>query len=302
MKKLLFIFNAKSGKARIKNHLADVIDMFVKEGYTVEAYPTQSVGDARNKVESCGKKFDLIVCSGGDGTLNEVISGAMMLDKRPDIGYIPSGSTNDFGTSINLPKSIMESAKIAVSGTPVSIDIGHFNDRNFVYIAGFGTFTDVSYLTPQKMKNALGYTAYLIEGAKKLNDIGKSYRMRIEYDGRVIEDNFIYGMITNTKSVAGFKLVTGSKVSLNDGLYEVTLIKEIKNPLEIESILESLVNGRKKSENVYRFKASNLTICSKEPVAWVLDGESGGVHKKVEISNGEKAVRIMSGIGKKALK
>ena len=294
-KKLLFIYNAKSGKAKIKNHLADIIDTFVKEGYRVEAYPTQCVGDARRKVKEIGKKFDRIVCSGGDGTLNEVMSGVMDLERKPVIGYIPSGSTNDFATSIKLPKMIENSTKVAIKGTPMSVDIGSFNDKNFVYIAAFGVFTAVSYQTSQSLKNALGHTAYLIEGVKTIADVNKSYRMKIRFNGKVIEDNFMFGMITNTKSVGGFQNITGNNIVLNDGLFEVTLIKELKNAVELESILEAMVNTKKQSDNVYRFKASSLTITSQEPVAWVLDGESGGTHKRVKIVNNEKAVKIMSG-------
>jgi len=299
-KKLLFIYNAKSGKAKMRTYLADVIDTFVKEGYRVEAYPTQSMGDARRKVNELGKKYDLIVCSGGDGTLNEVISGVMDIDKDPIIGYIPSGSTNDFAASIKLPKEITNSMKVAVKGTPISVDVGSFNEsRNFIYIAAFGIFTSVSYQTSQTLKNALGHTAYVIEGVKNIGEITKSYHMKFRFDGKVIEDNFIYGMITNTKSVGGFGNITGNNVVLNDGLFEVTLVKEVKNAVSLESVLEAMINTKKKSEYVYRFKTSSLTISSKEPVAWVLDGESGGSHKRVKINNHKKAVKIMSGLKKK---
>ncbi len=295
-KKLLFIYNAKSGKAKIKNYLVDIIDVFVKEGYRVEVYPTQCVGDAKRKVKEVGKKFNRIVCSGGDGTLNEVLSGVMDIDKKPIIGYIPSGSTNDFATSIKLPKEIMQSTKVALKGNPMSVDIGSFNHDNFVYIAAFGVFTAVSYQTSQTLKNALGHTAYLIEGAKTLADVNKSYHMKIRFDGKIIEDNFIFGMITNANSVGGFQNITGNNVVLNDGLFEVTLIKAVKNAVDLEGVLEALVNNKKKCDNVYRFKTSSLTISSPEEISWVLDGESGGAHKRVKIVNHEKAVRIMSGL------
>lgn len=294
-KRLLFIYNAKSGKARIKNHLADIIDIFVKAGYRVEAYPTQCAGDAKRKVIELGKKFGLIVCSGGDGTLNEVISGVMEVERDIVIGYIPSGSTNDFATSIKLPKTMENSAKVAVKGMPVSIDVGSFNNNNFVYIAAFGVFTAVSYQTSQSLKNAIGHTAYIIEGAKTIADVNKSYHMKIRFNGKVIEDNFIYGMITNARSVGGFPNITGNNVVLDDGLFEVTLIKEVKNAVELENVLEALINN-KKCDKVYRFKTSALTISSLEEVAWALDGESGGSHKRVKIVNNEKAVKIMSGI------
>lgn len=295
-KKLLFIYNAKSGKARIKNYLADIIDIFVKDGYRVETYPTQCAGDAKRKVKELGKKFGLIVCSGGDGTLNEVISGVMDIDKSPVIGYIPSGSTNDFATSIKLPKDILNSAKVAIKGTPMSVDVGSFNNKNFIYIAAFGVFTAVSYQTSQSLKNALGHTAYLIEGVKTITDFNKSYHMKIRFNGKEIEDDFIFGMITNANSVGGFQNITGNNIDLCDGLFEVTLIKAVKNAVELESVLEALVNTKKKSDSVYRFKASSLAISSPEDVAWVLDGESGGSHRRIKIVNHKKAVNIMSGI------
>ncbi len=293
-KRLLFVYNAKSGKARIRTRLADIIDIFIKEGYRVESYQTQCPMDASKKIAECGDEFDLIVCSGGDGTLNEVASGVMKLHNKPVIGYIPSGSTNDFGKSIGLYKDMVKSAKVAVSGTPISVDIGQFNeDRHFVYIAAFGIFTDVSYQTPQNMKNVLGHQAYIIEGIKSLTSV-KSYKMKIEYEDGVIEDEFIYGMISNSESAGGFKGITGKDVILDDGLYEGTFIKVPKSPIELSTIINSLLGGNNKSENIYNFKTSRVKITSEEPVSWVLDGEFGGEHTEVDIINHANALQVMA--------
>lgn len=294
--KLLFIYNAKSGKAKIRTKLADVIDIFIKAGYRVETYQTQCPRDASYKIEKNGEEFDIIVCSGGDGTLNEVVGGVMKLEHKPVIGYIPSGTTNDFGNSIGLYKDMVKSAAVAVGGTPICIDVGEFNkESNFVYIAAFGVFTDVSYQTSQNLKNILGHQAYIIEGIKSLTSV-KSYQMRIEYEEGVIEDEFIYGMISNSESAGGFKGITGKDVVLDDGLYEGTFIKKPKSPMELTSILNSLLAGNSRSEGIYNFKTSKVKIVSEDPVAWVLDGEYGGSHREVNIINRMNAVKIMANV------
>ncbi|MDE6697865.1 MAG: YegS/Rv2252/BmrU family lipid kinase, partial [Lachnospiraceae bacterium] len=240
-KKLLFIYNAKSGKAKIRNKLVDIIDVFIKAGYRVESYQTQCPMDASAKIAKDGVDFDMIVCSGGDGTLNEVVSGTMKLENKPIIGYIPSGSTNDFGKTLGLYKDMVKSAKVAVNGRPVSVDVGEFNgNKNFVYIAAFGVFTDVSYQTPQNMKNILGHQAYIIEGIKSLPSI-KAYRMKVEYENGRFEDEFIYGMISNSESAGGFKGISGKNVILDDGLYEGTFIRKPRSPIELTSIINSII-------------------------------------------------------------
>lgn len=292
MKKLLFIYNAKSGTAGIVKKLAAIIDIFIKNGYYVDAYQTQSALDAKNQIIERGNQFDLVVCSGGDGTLNEVASGLMQLEERPIIGYIPSGSTNDFAGSIGLEKDMLKNAEIAVSGKPYKVDIGTFNDKNFVYIAAFGIFTEVSYSTSQKLKNVLGHQAYVVEGIKSLPSV-RSYRMRFEYDGNVIEDDFIYGMVSNSNSAGGFKSIIGDDVVLDDGLYEVTLVKKPHNPIELASIAQALLNKKKTSEYIYSFKVSEIKAYSDEEIAWTVDGENGGMHREVTIRNNPNAITVI---------
>ena len=293
MKKLLFIYNAKSGTAGISRYLAEIIDTFIKSGYYVEAYQTQCALDAKKQIIERANQFDLVVCSGGDGTLNEVVSGVMQLEDKPVIGYIPTGSTNDFATSIGLKKNMLNNAKIAVGGYKYKVDVGTFNEeRNFVYVVAFGAFTEVSYATPQRLKNVIGHPAYVIEAVKSLPSI-KSYHMRFEFDGKVIEDDFIYGMISNSNSVGGFKGLTGKDVILDDGLYEVTLVKMPRNIQDLTGIAQGMLNSRVKSEYVYRFKVSEIKAYSAEPVGWTVDGECGGTHKSVIIKNNPNAVTIM---------
>lgn len=298
MKNLLFIYNPYSGKGMVKENLSDIIDCFVKNGYQVSVYPTQGRMDAKDQVIHMASLYDMVVCSGGDGTLNEVISGLMELSDKPVLGYIPAGSTNDFGQSIKLPKTMIDAAKVAVSGTPISVDIGSFRKRKFVYIAGFGAFTDVSYMTPQEMKNVLGHSAYLLDAVTKLTTL-RTYHMKVTYDGNnEVEGDYLYGMITNSISVGGFKGITGKNVALDDGLFEVTLIKRPKNPIDLNLVLGSMIGMDFKTDSVVSFKASEIIFEAEQKVPWVLDGEYGGSPRKVKITNNKKAIRIMSGISK----
>ncbi len=282
----------------IKECLSDIVDVFVKAGYQVGIYPTQSKLDAKEQVIYCSSQYDMIICSGGDGTLNEVISGMMELKERPVLGYIPAGSTNDFATGIRLPKDMREAAGVAVNGIPISVDIGMFNRRSFVYIAAFGAFTDVSYMTSQEMKNIIGHPAYILEAVTKLTSL-RTYHMKVRYEGGEYEGDFLYGMVSNSVSVGGFKGITGKNVVLDDGLFEVTLVKQPKSPLDLQVILGCLLGLDMKSDSIISFRASKIFFIADEKVPWVLDGEYGGSPKKVKIENLNKAIRIMSGISKK---
>ena len=291
-KKLLFIFNPRSGKAQIRNHLMDIVDTMVKAGYEVTAYPTQYAGDARDKVEEEAGEYDLVVCSGGDGTLDEAVTGMMNRKDRLPLGYIPAGSTNDFAASLGIPKNMVEAATTAVEGKQFACDIGSFNGDYFVYVAAFGLFTEVSYKTSQEWKNVLGHAAYILEGAKCLHDI-PSYMMQVEYNNMRIQDEFIYGMITNSTSVGGFKGMTGKDVLLDDGVFEVTLIKTPRNPIELNEIIAALINLVDDTDMIYSFKTSEVKFTSAKEVSWTRDGEFGGNHTEVLIQNLKQAVEIM---------
>ena len=282
----------------VKENLSDIIDCFVKNGYQVGVYPTQGRLDAKEQVIHRAYQYDMIVCSGGDGTLNEVISGLMELPERPVLGYIPAGSTNDFAQSIKLPKSMVDAAAIAVNGMQISVDIGGFGKKKFIYIAAFGAFTDVSYMTPQEMKNLLGHPAYIIEAVTKLTSL-RTYHMKISYDDNVLEGEFLYGMVTNSVSVGGFKGITGKNVVIDDGVFEVTLIKQPKNPFDLQVILGVLIGMDVKTDSIISFKASKIIFEADEKIPWVLDGEYGGSPKRVKVTNYKRAIKIMSGIAKK---
>lgn len=293
-KKLLFVYNPKAGKALIRNKLADILDIFARAGYELTVVPTQKRGDAREVVEKRTDDYEIVVCSGGDGTLDEVVTGMIRSGIRTPIGYIPAGSTNDFGGSLSLPKKMVNAAETIVQGRNFPCDVGTFNDDIFVYIAAFGLFTDVSYETGQDMKNILGYIAYLLEGMKRLSSV-HSFPMKVCWEGNEVEEDFIFGMITNSVSVGGFKNITGKNVKLDDGVFEVTLIKNPKNPVELNNIMLALLNRNIDSDAMYCFRTAELSLESEEPVAWTLDGENGGSHKKVVIRNMYRGMEIRVG-------
>lgn len=264
----------------------------VKAGYEVTIHSTQDREDAMQKVKNEAKNYDLVICSGGDGTLDEAVTGMMQSEKKVPLGYIPAGSTNDFANSLKIPKDIVKAAHVAVEGRKFPVDVGYFNGDSFIYIAAFGLFTDVSYQTSQELKNVLGHAAYILEGAKRLHNI-TSYKMRVEYDGNIIEDEFAYGMITNSVSVGGFKKLTGKNVLLDDGLFEVTLIRMPKNPVEWNEILGCLANLKDDSEFIYTFKTDCVKFLPEDVIPWTLDGEFGGEHKNVIVKNVHQALEIM---------
>lgn len=290
-KKVLFVYNPKAGKAQIKNKLADILDVFAKADYEITIHPTQKAGEATQVVAERKPIYDLVVCSGGDGTLEETVTGMIRSGLPTTIGYIPAGSTNDFAQSLGLPKNMVKAAEVVVDGKDFPCDVGAFNKDIFVYIAAFGLFTNVSYETEQDMKNVLGHMAYILEGMKSLSVI-RSYPMKITYEDTVIEDDFMFGMITNSLSVGGFKRITGKNVRLDDGVFEVTLIKRPKTPRELNNIIVSLMNREFDADDMYCFRTNKLICESKESVAWTLDGENGGSHTTVVIEDICKAITI----------
>ena len=297
MKKLLFVYNPRAGKEMLKPRLSDVLDIFVKAGYEVTVHPTQAYRDAYYQIKEYEVgKYDLIACSGGDGTIDEVATGMM---KRREmgkdvvpVGYIPAGTTNDFAKSLHIPRKPLAAADNAVKGVPFPCDIGKFNDSVFVYIAAFGIFTDVSYETDQAVKNVLGHMAYILEGAKRIFNI-PSYKIKVEHDGEVIKDEFIFGMVTNSRSVGGFSNMVGKNIVFDDGLFEVTLIKTPKNPIALQEIIAALLIEQVDTKHMYTFKTKKITFDSVEEIPWTLDGEFGGEQDYVEIENVQKAMEIM---------
>ncbi len=297
-KKMLFIFNPKAGKGKIKTRLLEIVDVFNKNNYEVLIHSTQYPKDAYQKAKDYALKVDLIVCSGGDGTLDEVVAGIMAEGSCVPVGYIPAGSTNDFANSLFMPKDMVEAASMIMEEQMYHCDIGRFGNQIFTYIAAFGLFTDVSYETDQDMKNILGHVAYILEGMKRLFEV-KSYHMKVISEDILgngeeteVEEDFIFGMVSNSRSVGGFKNLTGKNVDMNDGLFEVTLITKPKNPLELQEILAAILKEEDNTELIYSFKTKKIQFESNEEVPWTLDGEFGGEHRQIDIENRQQALNL----------
>lgn len=292
MKKMLFIINPRSGKEQIRPRLLKILDIFVKAGYGPQVLVIQRQGHARELAEEWGREANLIVCSGGDGTLNEVISGLMHLETKPPLGYIPAGSTNDFASSLGISKNMEQAAQTVIEGTPFAVDVGRLGDRNFIYVAAFGAFTDVSYMTPQESKNLLGHQAYMLEAVKRVAQL-KSYHMKVSCETEEVEGDFIFGMVTNTRSVGGFKGLINQEVELDDGEFEVLLIKMPKTPMDLNNIVSYMFFREEKNDYVHKFRARRLKVEADLPVDWVVDGEFGGTYTEVEIVNCKQAIQIL---------
>ncbi len=293
MKKMLFLYNPKSGTGQIRNSVAKIIEIFSEADYDVTIYPTKAALDARDTVCERAADFDIIVCGGGDGTLDEVVTGLMISQTHRTVGYIPAGSTNDFGNTVGIPRQPKRAAKVVVDGQPFLCDIGRFNQEEyFVYVAAFGLMTNVSYETGQDLKNVLGHAAYIVEGLKSLGS-WESYHLEIESEEYNGQGDFIYGMVSNSNSVAGIKGFPGKDVSLDDGLFEVTLVRTPEDLLDLQNTIGAFFTGDENSQAVIRFKTKHVIFTSDEPLAWTRDGENGGMHVKVELEALPKALKIM---------
>lgn len=299
MKKLLFIFNPLSGKGMISQHLCSICDIFTKAGYEVTVRPTQKKLDSFEYFVKRAEDFDILVSSGGDGTLNETIKAVMTLKTDKPIGYIPAGTMNDFASTLKIPKDMDKAAELIVnSDSPILVDVGAFNDEYFTYVAAFGLFTSVSYETNQQLKNNLGVLAYILEALKsrQLQEaVNDYYHMKVTYDDKVIEDDFIFGMMANSMSVGGFKGITGDDVLLDDGVFEGLLVKHPESLLDLQSTINSLLKKDFSAPCFYYFKSEKATFESDKEIPWTIDGEYGGEQKTVNISNCHKAVNIFSG-------
>ena len=295
-KKVLLVFNPVSGKSQIRTDLVDILEILSAKDYVITCYPTKCRGDARNLVRSRKEDYVYVICAGGDGTLDEVVSGMMENPDKPfvPIGYIPSGTTNDFAGSLGIPSDMKEAARIIAGGRTFLCDLGKFNeDSYFTYVAAFGLFTETSYQTPQDLKNTLGHMAYVLQGMMDITN-ARTYHFRAESEEFSAADEFVFGMITNSRSVGGFPDITGSDVDLSDGLFEVTLIKMPQNILELNDIVQYVGGLTDSSDLVYRFKTSHLVMESDEPVNWTRDGEFGGSFKRVELTNLHKVLKILA--------
>lgn len=293
MKNLLLIMNPCAGTKKANKYLTDILVLFGKNGYNNTVYMTEATGDAKQFAKENAKNYDLIVAIGGDGTFNEVAAGVLKSGADVEIGYIPAGSTNDFANSLKLSKNILKAAGDIMEGTAVPIDIGSFNGRNFSYVASFGAFTEISYKTPQNLKNTIGYLAYALEGIKDIANL-KSKHLRFEADGVVIEDDFLFGAICNSTSVGGVINLDPKIVDLSDGMFELLLIRLPKDLFELNEIIVALSSKKYKTKMITFMSAKSIIVETQENINWTLDGEYAYGEEIIKVENLNKAVKIIT--------
>ena len=292
MKKLLLIVNPRAGKNKSRAPLFDAVSLFSKAGYLVHVYTTEGRGTATAAAAMLGEQFDVVVCAGGDGTLNETVAGLMTLSRRPPIGYLPCGSTNDFAASLHIPLRITEAAEAVVSGTPYSLDIGVHNGRHFAYVASFGAFTKVSYSASQSAKNTLGHFAYVLEGLNSLDSL-RPYRCRVIADGEIIEGDFIFGAVCNTTSLAGMVKLNPQRVDMHDGKFELLLLQSPKTALDLQNLIVALTSMEYNYPGVYFRHVREVSVETEDDLPWSLDGEYAPSEQRVEIRNIPDAVQLL---------
>lgn len=293
MKKMLLIVNPCAGRKRGSAKLSDIVSVFNEADYETTIHITTAAADATRTAKANAEKNDAIVCVGGDGTLNEVITGILESGVRTPIGYIPAGSTNDFATSLKLPKKILKSAELVAEHKPTGIDIGKFQSRYFTYIASFGAFTRASYATSQRFKNLFGHTAYLLSGVKEVANIRK-YHCRFELEeGETIEGDYIFGAVSNSTSVAGVLKLDPKAIDLHDGKFELILIKNPKNAKELGECVRALLKNDYASEMLVFRKTRALTVYAEPEMDWTLDGEMAKGESEIHIENLHDAVDLL---------
>lgn len=292
MRKLLLIINPVAGRNQAQADLFKMVRVFAEHDCEVTVYPTRGPQDCTRKVLADAGRFDLVVCCGGDGTLNEMVSGMMQREDPVPMGYIPLGSTNDFAASLHLPSHVEEAALRCVEGTAFHMDVGSLNDRYFNYIAAFGAFTEASYATPQQIKNALGHLAYILEGIKSLGRL-QPIHVRITADGETFEEDYLFGAVTNTVSLGGVLRLDPSRVLLDDGMYELLLVKNPQNPTEAQAMLSALMLQNYDGPLVRMLRASDILFESNHEISWTIDGEFGGSFSTTHILNNKNAVTLM---------
>ena len=298
-KKVLLIVNPKAGRAKLKSKadgsMFDAVCAFSEGGYLVDARITQSRSHATELARELGCHYDLVVCCGGDGTLNETVCGLMQCpEPRPLLGYLPAGSTNDFATTLHLPKSALAAARVATGGTPTPLDVGRFNERYFVYVASFGAFTQTSYTVPQSLKNALGHTAYMLEAVRQLPSIHRASTLSILADGENLDGEYLFGSVSNSTSIGGLMKLSPSEVQTDDGKYELLLVRNPKNPLEIQALAAALLSQNYDHKNIVYRHVSHIEISGGEDVPWTLDGEYAPGEARVVIDNLPRAITLMA--------
>lgn len=296
--KALLIINPCAGKNSKRIGATDIINSFSGADYRFDVKTTRCRGDATEIVKECGADYDVIICNGGDGTLNETVNGLLSLGKEVPVGYIPTGSTNDLAVTLGIPSDLTDAVELIKSGKKNTYDVGSLNGRYFNYVASFGMGTQISYSTPQGMKNRLGHGAYMLNAfVLQFVPMLKSFRpvkMKIEYDGGVLEDKFYFGSLSNSTSVAGLFKLDNHDVYLNDGYFELLLVRGLKKNIEAIGMLKKVIKKDYDGEKIILLKTKHVKITTDEPMPWTLDGEFGGSHEVSELDVMHNAFEIFS--------
>lgn len=293
MKRMMLIINPAAGKSAIRDNLMGIVKTFTEENYIVSIFMTQQKGDAVRFAKEEAKGFDILVCVGGDGTLNEVINGMVQGAVDIPIGYIPAGTTNDFAASHNLSRFPRQAARNILKGKGNLHDIGLFNDRYFAYVSACGIFSDVSFTTPQSLKNAFGRLAYYFEGARKITDLLNQYKFSIHIDNEIYHGNYCFLAVANSFSLGGVLQLDDQNVSLSDGIFEVLTVKSPQNPIELQKIMIAMMDKNYNNDMVRCYHGKKIYIVSDKEVAWTVDGENGGKHRQVTISALNRQLNIL---------
>ena len=290
MRKLLMVVNPRAGKSKSHGPLYDAAAAFSEGGYLLSIHNTTAPGDAREWIVRHGREFDIVVAAGGDGTLNEAVSALMELDTPPLLGYLPQGSTNDFAASLHIPPEADAAAASILKGETRRLDIGRWNGRCFVYVASFGAFTRTSYSASQNVKNALGHFAYLLEGARNLDTL-RPYQVRLTADGENLDGEYLFGAVCNSTSIGGMMKLETERVVLDDGLFELLLIPNPRNPADVQNLMMALVN-QEYDHLIFRH-VSSVRLETEEDLPWSLDGEYAPSAPVVEIENRRQALAML---------
>lgn len=292
MKKMLFVMNPYAGQRRANRYLADILSIFNRAGYRVESYMTGARGEATDIVRQYAPEMDLVACCGGDGTFNETVNGLLHSEVNIPVGYIPAGSTNDFAASLGLPTNILQAAEAVVTGEPSDLDVGKFGDRYFSYVASFGAFTRTSYATPQNVKNALGHAAYILGGISELSQL-RTEHVKLQLDDEIVEDDFLFGAVSNSTSVGGVLSLDPKQVDLRDGKFEVLLLRSPRELGELSECIRAVQTAEYNCKMLTFTPASRITIWANAGMPWTLDGEMEPGHEEVTIENIHCGLKVM---------
>ena len=292
MKKMLFIMNPFAGQRKANKVLPEILMTFTQAGYDVTAVMTTGPGSASATAQRLGGEVDLVVCCGGDGTLNETITGLNQAEIQVPVGYIPAGTTNDFASSLKLSHNPVQAAKDIMEGEVKSYDLGQFEDRYFTYVASFGAFTRSSYVVPQNIKNALGHTAYVLGGISELSQIRPEH-IRMEIDGEIVEDDFLFGAICNSTSIGGILTLPPDRVDMGDGLFEVMLVRAARNLNELTECIQAVQSQQYNCSMITFRPARHIQIWTDPYMAWSLDGEKADGYKEITITNHHQALHLI---------